>query len=176
MVGRRRKAGIAPGALADEQIEGGEAAHESGDSTGDLPPKGDTERSFTLDSEADYIGPEAEVPIELTASTVPIAADMAVAKTSVEAFVGNVMLALQVPAQHFDHKERLIRKVEVSLTPPQRVMVYRIFDALHGGHFKAANGRHIDKKSHVFQWMLDQLILADETAKASSVPETAEKQ
>jgi len=110
---------------------------------------------------------------EITVPDGPIAAQMAANAAAVQDFIDS--LTLQVPLAPANTEGRLLRKLEVSLSVPQRVMVMKIFEALHNGGHKTANGRHVDKKQHVFQWMLDQLILAEERAKSPPTAETATK-
>jgi hypothetical protein len=176
---QRRNSGIGPGDLEDEPGIALEIPVPDSE-----PPKEEGGRNFTLDSEGDYQGSAPPLETKLTfedheRSGIPLVNEAAVkesfalqqqqvAKVEAEVRLAGMplIIALPVPMTDRKYEGRLPNKVQVSLDREQQVMLDRIYDALHAGAYRRANKQHIDKKIHVFQWILDELVKADKLAKA----------
>lgn len=69
------------------------------------------------------------------------------------------VVAIQVPIERLDRGAggHVSMKVDVRMTHNQARALKGIYNALHCGGSRRANGQHVDKLSHAVQWLLDQL-------------------
>jgi hypothetical protein len=103
---------------------------------------------------------------ELVDKALAMTGDDPVAHAACDHVIGQIMaktgiqiVPVQVPIERIDRTAggHLSMKVEVRMTHNQARALKGLYNALHGGGSRRANGQHVDKLSHAVQWLLDQL-------------------
>jgi hypothetical protein len=82
-----------------------------------------------------------------------------------------VQLELVVPVTSDEPTGYLPRHLNVRLNPKQLNMLGRLRQALQAGHYRRANGKHVDKLNHVVEWLFDQVAIQVEGVEPSDVSE-----
>ncbi len=73
---------------------------------------------------------------------------------------GAIPVTLIIPVSNQEAKGYVAPAMHVRLNREQSRILKQLQAALNAGHYRRANGQHVDKTGHAIQWVLDQLHIA----------------